>query len=106
MTVEARYRILGIPIISRELFPQDGEMYAKLDRDATKGEHKPLISVTTLRVLSEDEIAIWQYKPSSGNPDILERGKPTVLIKDQINSAHLRTSTSIITGEVRWRQRI
>jgi hypothetical protein len=104
MTVEAIYKILGIPITTRKLLPLDGEMFMRIEREKTGAGHKDLFSVTTFRVLSEDEIAVFSFHPTAGDPDTLDRGKPTILTCDEINKANLKTSGAFFTGNIHWKQ--
>src|SRR5258706_9134906 len=98
MTVEARYKIFGIPLGTQELFPWDGEMYLRFEIERTAEEDT--IVAGTFRVISENEVAVFKYEKSPEDRNMYKRGKPVVLEGEDINKANLKTLNHILVGNV------
>lgn len=80
MTIEAsgKWHDL-IPVGRTELTRFDGELtIMHLDS-----------SLTAIRVLSEDELAIFPYVPS-GEPNVYKKSEPQVLVREQIKAANIK----------------
>jgi hypothetical protein len=102
MTIEAKHSIFGLTIFSREMTRFEGEMLLKIGKLETDLERNHYFAIT-FRVLSEDEIAVWQYLPNPKKSNRLEKGAPTILTGEEINQANLTRKGMLIKSQITWK---